>query len=1694
MAIDSSMVWQGTRFSPCGRTDNTAQFSRLAQVRPASDTEDTMRRTFTRTGLTALLMLILGTLTVSLIQETHAQNAVPATPAPTMASRTENGLFTIPEQRDSREQLKAVVEYLGRSTVPWDVVCGTSQRLLDAKSDSFYRIKDAKGNDTGTVISVKAKVNQILAELPKEGRQFYEQEYGSLATTLLKQGVEAGYDKPILGDVAQRYFHTKAGAQATLLLASLDLEAGNYTEAAYGFVRLQSRPDAAEILTPRVLLKAAMSFRRSGDARQAESVASLWERLEKSYPRDGLQIGRRTYTLDELKKELDRSIDLGPGRGAERFTAMRLGNASHTGVGEGGTPFLDAAFVKPMIFRRDGKAKDGAEWVQQNLEVAFKRMDSARRGVILPGFFPVSAPGMVLYRTYDGVYAVASREGMEWQGKTRTIGELLWISRAESGAQSLTGDDERGVAHMWWNQYWGNNMPNVLFENANLGSLSHDGKQVYYVDDLAILPQPVVTNPNMGGFPQPVQPTAGSSPAGMRAKSEYNRLVALNMDTGKVVWALGRQEQTPLTEQEEEKSTNSQLLTENCFFIGPPLPLNGKIYALYERKNQLKLGCFDPNKVVFTPPGPNGGRIERYPELVWTQNLGDSSTSLRTDTMRRIQPAYLAYADGVMICPTNCGVVVAVDINARSLLWARYYGSAPDPKTNPGIGGFGGGGQFGNGGGFGGGGRFQPNGMPMPNATLPNERWRASAPIISGGKVVITAHDSDQIQCLDLRTGSPVWAAPREQDDLYIGSVFDGKVVVVSKKAIRAFALDGDGKGSAKLLWDKIQIGTPSGHGVVAKNGLYYLPVIGNPEQVESKEPQVWAIDLKAGQVHSKTAFRRKFDATTDTRLVLGNLIFQDGQLFSQSAIELTAFPLIELKRLEMVERLKTNPNDPDGLTARGELSLDNGDIRDAIADFKEAQKHNPSDPVRRKIRAKLYIAYTELLRNKFEDGEQYLSEYEALCEVPVDSDDPAEKQRLIDEQIRRRGLYLSLVARGRERQGKLPEAFDSYRAFASLGDNKQLVSIYDEPNGQTRPDVWARGRIDAMIRNAQDPAARKSLDDRVQKEWDSLRTANDLVRLREFVKIFGPFFASGQEAQLLLADQLLQTNSDEDTREAQTLLMQLYATCEDKTIAARATEALARLLTRRGMLEDAVGLYNQLNAKYPEQVVRDGKTGAEVYGELITDKRLLPYLEPTRVSTMSKFKVDVQQSNVGRSNPQGFSLQPDGELFPFFQRFALNMEQNPTDGTWVLRVLDRTTNEERCKFAGIAQFATQNGVQGSSNTRMSLANGQLVLLNLGHFVYCFDLAEKREIWRQNLLGKTPTLNLQQTRVEADGDLVFQYDDGWMFRLGRSMVLQPTYACLVTRDGLKALDPTTGQELWVRTNVSSKVQIFGDAKYIYLIENTGSRVLRAIDGTVVDGVKDFAPLFASSAKQSLIGHRVLVNESPKEDRVLRLYDPLKGVDVWRRELPLKTVVMKSLNPDFVGCVLPNGAIEVIDSLNGKTVLKGELDPQLLSPHIRDGKGTSTLTTPLLLTDSERFYVILNRSTDQRSIPQNVYAWRLRSQPVNGAIYAFDRGTGKRLWYNSDVLLNQNLYLDRFDDLPVLVAAAMNLDPSTRGYQYRVVVVEKQTGRLRHNYPYQFNGEFSSVALDPKTRAIEFIRPNDQLRIRISPDDELGQKR
>ena len=828
--------------------------------------------------------------------------------------------------------------------------------------------------------------------------------------------------------------------------------------------------------------------------------------------------------------------------------------------------------------------------------------------------------------------------------------------------------------------------------------------------------------------------------------------------------------------------------------------------------------------------------------------------------------------------------------------------------------------------------------------------------------------------------------------------------------------------------------------------------------------------------------------------------------VFSQSPWEVACYPQLELKIAEMNKLLAANPNNPLGLLARGELRLDEGKLQDAIADFKAA--HNNDLPAEKLplLREKLYIAYTEMLRADFTSAEGFLREYESLCEVPeLPGETPEDKVRRDDETKRRKRDYLYLLARGREKQGKLGEAFDHYLALAALGEGKQLIDIPDEPNVKMRPDVWARGRIESMIRRAATAEAKKSLEARVDKEWDAVKDGKDLKKLREFVAVFGPFFDSGRAAQFKLADVLLGTNNEADAREAQTHLSQLRVAAEDPAVRAGATESLAQLMIKNRQMEDAVGLYLQLGREYPNVVIRDGKTGADFLTNLLTDKRLLPFLEPSRYPLQTRVKAEEREPQNNMNFGAQFEIESPPDLFPMFrqQRFVLD-QYRAGNGSWTLIGYDRATGNERCRFPNMmAPNLYTNTGQPIPYSKFVQGNGHIMLVQLGTWVYCFDLAEKKELWNLNLLGDNPPPFQPgnpnpPVEVGPDGECTIRYSDGYTVTLGHSTIVQPGFVALLTRDGLMCVEAQTKRVQWVRKGIADRTQIHGDARYIVLVETdaqrkpVGTKLIRAVDGMLVENSPDCGRILGEAKSFKLYGrHALLTSGTGEEARALRLFDMATGTDVWKKDIDARSVPISApINAEWTGFVKSDGTAEVLSVKTGEPVAKLKIDPKNVESQMKSCIGAQ------LLADADRFYLILDRDPSAGSTngtrPLQVYNnYMLRSQKVNGPIYAFDRATSKRLWTYADVLENQWLVLEQFADLPVLIASAPVMGENNQ-YSHAVVVIEKERGRLVFNKNVLYNGNvFQNLIVDQKNSTISMNRFDK--RIYITPDEPKGGK-
>lgn len=1604
-------------------------------------------------------------------------------------------LFAPPYERDAKKQIEAARDYLALKDRPWNTVCSLLQNILDSKSDSFFNVEQkATAGRRILRISVKTEANRIISAFPKEGLEFYQQAYGPAATAMLKEAVDKNYDMTTLAELSQRYFHTKAGGEGTVLLGTIYLERGNYLEAAYAFERLLGRPNSDELFTPRTLFKAAIAFKRSGDPRHRELYQSVADRLQKATARGGLTIGRKTFTSEQILAELDRPVEAPLLAATVGEWSTRYGNSQRNGTVEGGPPFLVPTFEPvPMLFTGNNA---GNNWIEQQLSKLFDRDDKNNlKSLPLPGFFPVTTPDMVIFRSYDAIYAVATRDHSV-NGEIVPAGKLLWYQKAMYGIHRLMTPGEFSDGSItndvqgWWNAYLANASAtkSLLYENPLIGALAHDGQYVYFIDDIALPPPPVMNNVNFGGMPGGIQQLRQSGELADAVRA--GELNAVDMKTGLRVWTLGRVGAADLhypdsvlpprlTEEEADKTHNAFQLCLDAVFLGPPLSLNGRLYVLIEQAGVVRLLCLDPKNLV-----PVNGWHQKVPALIWSQKLGrpvNATNSSIIDPVRRVQGAFLAAGEGIVVCPTNSGMVIGVDVMSRSLLWAHAYrrqdaNSVPKPAFDP------------------------MTGQPVMPSLLANSRWRAAAPIVSRGRVIIAAYDSDKLECLDVRSGKLLWSVPRRDDDLYVGGVVNDKVIVVGRSEVRAYNLYGENEETWTPVeaWKeptKLTGVMPTGHGVVGKSA-FYVPVRQDQAGVGNiPAGEIWAINTETGGILSKTAARKRNDPTGSelSRYGIGNLVFQDGLVIAQSPWEVAVYPQLEQKKAEMDRKLKANPKDPGGLTDRGELLLDDGKLKAAIADFKEAEKNNPTEVLRRRIREKLYIAYTEILREDFAAAEPYLKEYESLCEVPLDTDEPFEKTRRIDESLRRKRLYLYLLAKGREGQGRLGEAFDHYLSLASLGEGKTLEEMPDEPNVRMRPDVWARGRIEGMIRNAPNEAARKSLEDRVNTEWAAVREANDLDRLREFVSIFGSYFPAGSEAQLLLAERLIKTNNDNDVRDAQIYLAQLRATAEDRVVRARATETLARLMIKHEMLEDAVGLYLQLGNEFPDVQIREGKTGADFLTDLLTDRRLLPYLEPSRYPLPSRVQAKQMPPTGDANRGAAFEVEPEGELFPMFRRlrFVIDMTSSG-NGSWMLRAYDRSTGSLRATFRDIAQPQPYNPAM-FQNARFLQASGHLLVAHLGQWIYCFDLAEKKEQWRWNLLeNSVGNVNARQIQDHGDDGVVITYMDGSTITIGKSVVLQPNYVALLTRDGLEVIEPTTKRQLWTRRNVSSKTHLYGDGRYLLLVETgadrrpSSTRLLRAVDGLVVEGVADAGPMLAAAKSYRLDGRNALLIEEAGGKMSVRLHDLSAGKDLWKREYDGKSIPIEAIDPEWTGFVKPTGEVEVLSVRTGQVAGKFAIDKDRVEDHLKGA------TEAQLFADLERFYVVLDRDAAAggggarmaRRVP--VYNNALRTHRVNGPMYCFDRGSGRRLWYVEGVLENQGIVLERFADLPVIIAAAPIMEKNMS--VYKIVVIEKERGIQRFVKSIPNNGNFfQNLTIDLKNGTVDLHRYD--MRIHISAEDD-----
>lgn len=1433
-------------------------------------------------------------------------------------ARSEVVNIFLPAPRELRRMLSAAEEAIAASQYA-EAVDALGSILVDTESEDYFL-----GTGEGAQASLKAEAQRLLGTMPEAGRQQYEIKYGPAANRLLEQAVAEG-NMQTLSDITRMYFHTKAGYNATLLLGQYEMNQGRPLAAALHFQRLKRLPSSRQF-EPQLSLLLANCWLMSG---QPESAEQALREMKKSAAGGKVTIGGRDVPLfdDDARAlawlETTCGATLDQQRGGQSDWLVYRGNPSRNAVAQGAMPLLSKRDYWDVPIANDPKD----EVMARDLAKGFRDA-----GVpALPAFQPLAVGDWVLMRTPSQLLGVNFESGKRvWEYPWEPSRALTDDRPASNGRGNAVGPRDEELRQRLW-------------EDAAFGQVASDGESVFLLDKL----KPAFNSRN-----QRVLVMAGGRLV-QQGVATSNELVALNLQSqGKLRWIAGGE-----TGGEEPKLAD-------VFFLGAPLPLGGALYILGEINGEIRLFALDAKT----------GQLE------WAQQLALlEGQSVLMDRTRRLAGATPSFADGVLVCPTSAGALVAVDLSTRSLLWGYQYKRQPLPT------------------------RFRS--IPSQQREI-GSHWDDASVTIESGRVLVTPVEGDSLLCLDLFTGRSIWEVPRE-DNLYVACADHDKVVLVGKSKVRARKM-ADGEELSE--WGtSLDTAMPSGRGFVSDNS-YIFPVV-----LPDMQGEIVKIDLADGTIAERLETPEE-DVQSEMRsIVLGNLICHNDHILAQGTDKLRKFQQNKDLREKVTAWLQQNPDDHANLALHGELLLADGKLPEAIVALRKAY-HNSN---RRQHLDVLAGALLTALETDFAGQRELAGEAEALVNSP-------------DALPAWRGRFLRAMALGCQRSGDLPNSLDYFlRLIADEPAPSAIEKRRDPleqagPNWRVRRSRWVRARIEELLSDA-DARQRQSMQAAVSAHFErSVADAEQgrLEPLRRLIDLFGDQPAA-DDARVRLAKGLI---ASECWLEADLLLTEMQRRGDARIVPA-AVALECRLLAQAGLDGAAARGYRQLAGRYADTVCLDGRTGRQLAAEFPPESLLVQRISGTTPWQAGAVTVDASPEVASRS--AGIIHQP---LYPaelqlidgvIADSFGAAVDQQRQE----LVLYDRL-GAECARISIQREGAAGPIVNPIYNLFRGRIEGRMLVLSTGSEMFGIDLLEALRgsndavVWRRNLVRSNGIQRLRTaSQIAPFGDSryfpVFPVDGadkpvGQIGPTGRRGV------CFQAEGELVCLDLLTGDEIWKRSESFGGCDLFGDDELLFVIPDVGffgdavPEDYYSGQTVLVYSMVDGRELGRRSLEQGVerwetCGRNVLVYSASGGDVELRL------IDVWSGEILLKrrcTAAVRATIVDHeeLAVLEPDGRFALYSLADGRPRFTAQLEPEarLAAIHV-------------LRYDDQ--YLVMAGSDITHPAPNVIVQAApsgFHAPLVHGRLYAFDPETGKMQWPTPAVIDQHGLPLDQPRSSPVLL--------------------------------------------------------------------------
>ena len=840
--------------------------------------------------------------------------------------------------------------------------------------DYFVDLR-SDGAAVGTVLrdSVIQRARRMLGELPAAGIETYELRYGPTARRELARAID-GRDLDALRSVRRRFFHTTAGFEASFLLAQDALVQGQPLAASLLLDDVVATPRAVEALGTSVVLMHATACKLGGRGLPelpSQSGTITVAGTESAWPATG-----------ELGDWIDRHYRL-------QDPSPRRSGAEHRL--SGGTPDRNGSDAGEMPLSLEFWAQRATASPSQERRVREKMDELVARGTLAPpSWNPLRVGDYIVMRSTERLLGVDF-----------TTGKLVWEHPWTS--PSPTHDDvETSFDVLAEKSDTGDLLVQRIWNDMPYGQITSDGKRVYMLHDLG-----QVEGATFGPWGQ-----RGTRPG----DGSRNSLIAVDLATeGKLVWSLGKREDVPSAFSE-------------AFFLGPPLPLDGKLYVLVELAGDVCLSCLDP---------ASGRELWRQP-LVAVETGG-----IEVDPIRRVAGAVPTYHQGVLICPTGGGAMVAIDLADRILRWGVSFNRSEEFERR----------TFGRTG--------------AVDALQLMQRWSDGAAIAEGTSVVVTPVESDRVLGFDLVTGEPRFNGINRIHFRYLAGLRDGRFFLVGSDRMQAFDVE-----TGTPLWTTpdglVTAGQRiSGRGMFGEDA-YYLPTTTN---------QVLRVSLEDGSL---------LDRRT-TNFSLGNLLAVGGKIISQSPTELAvAFGETSLEP-EVSRMLEENPDNFDALVRKSQLLIQRGQRREALSLLETTRSRQPDND---EVRMLSVLAMLGILRDDpAAEGELY----ETLDGLV---DQPESRAELMSLRIRA-AIAGSDYTEAISQLLRLSDLVGQPTAFAEPFD-----AVAGEDQRQCSIDSWIAARVAELAEQASEEQL-TAINSVLSERLDSLQGAASQL-LRRYVKHFG--------------------------------------------------------------------------------------------------------------------------------------------------------------------------------------------------------------------------------------------------------------------------------------------------------------------------------------------------------------------------------------------------------------------------------------------------------------------------------------------------------------------------------------------------------------------------------------------------------------